>query len=93
MRGNNWNDVTFLVKLQFIDAHLTIEAMDGFRIVVAVIDDVILAIDVDDGVVTRAMHRLIFVGGEEFALIFEGSHWSYCRRGVLHTISVGVARA
>ena len=90
---HNRDDVALCVELQFVDAHLTVEAVDGLRVVVAMIDNIVLAANVDDGVVSGAMHSLILVRGQDFALIFEWSHRSHFRYGILHAIRVCVATA
>ena len=42
---------------------------------------------------TRAMHRLVIVGLEDATFILEGSHRTNGRSGILHAVSIVVARA
>ena len=93
MSGHDGEDVALFVKLQFVNAHLAVETVDGFRVVVTMIDNVIFPLNLNDGVVARSMHRFVQVGCEQFTFVGEGSHWPHSGCGVLHTICVGVAGA
>ena len=43
MCWDNGKNVSQCIKLQFINTHLPVEAMNGLRVIVAVIDDIIFA--------------------------------------------------
>ena len=93
VRGDDGLDVALGIELQFVDAYLAIEAVYRLRIVVAVVDDVVASVYLDNGVMARAVYGLVLVGGQQFAFVFEGPHRSRLRRGILHTVGIGVARA
>ena len=93
MCGDDGQDVAIGVELHLVDAHLTVEAVDGLRVVVAVVDDVVAAINLDDTVVPGAVDGLVLVSGQQLAFVLERSHRSYLRHGILYAVGVGMAGA
>ena len=74
MCGINRQDIPLVVKVELVDAHLTIESMYRLRVVVAVIYDIVFPVDIDDGVVSGTMYGFVGIGGENLPAIGERSH-------------------
>ena len=82
------DDIAVGIEFQFVDAYLTVEPVNGLRIVVAVIDDVIMSLMLQDRVMTRSVNRLVFIRCQHLSFILERSHRSRCRCGILNAIGI-----
>ena len=89
--GNNRQDIALGIKLHLVDAHLAVETMYAAGQVMAVIDDVVLAVLLQDGVMARAMNRLVCIRRKDTSLVFKRSHGTRRRRGILHAVGMVVA--
>ena len=86
-------DITVLVKFYLVDTELTIEAVNGVRIVVTMIDDIVIIPVYKNGMMTRSVNGSVSVCYQNRTLVGIRADRTDRTRRITYLIGVVVTAA